>query len=52
MTVLSRVLVLIAIAAATALPQRHTTYVADPFHCIVIKDGQGNPIDTICVPGL
>lgn len=23
---------------------------ADPFYCVVIYDGQGHPIDTICVP--
>ena len=23
---------------------------ADPFYCVVIRDGQGTPINTICVP--
>jgi hypothetical protein len=24
--------------------------IADPYICVVIKDGNGRPIDTICVP--
>jgi hypothetical protein len=41
-----------ALAAAAATQQAKAVDLADPFHCAVVKDGAGNPLYTVCVPGL
>jgi hypothetical protein len=42
----------LAVLMATAVLQSQAgSTLADPFYCVVVRDGQGNPIDTVCVPG-
>jgi hypothetical protein len=44
-------LVLAALTVAAVVGSHPSTRQADPFYCVIVKDGQGHPIDTICVPG-
>lgn len=61
MTVIRHLLVASSLAAltvtltvtltATGVTQSHPrTSLADPFYCVVVTDGNGHPIDTVCVP--
>ena len=48
--VLTTALALAALVATAAAQQTHSVDLADPFYCTVVKDGQGNPVYTVCVP--
>jgi hypothetical protein len=38
--------------ATTAAYGAQPATIAGPIYCILVRDGQGNTIDTVCVPGL
>jgi hypothetical protein len=41
---------LAALCTALAHPGGVPTTVADPHYCVVIRDANGNPVNTTCIP--
>ena len=45
-------LALAALTATAGAQHAQSEDLADPFHCVVVRDGQSNPVYTVCVPAV
>ena len=48
---MTRTLLVLAAVAAVVLPSARPAS-ADPVQCVVVRDSAGNPVQTVCLPGL